>query len=498
MKINTLIIPALALAAGSFLIPSDSEGFSLLGHNLTLIQRDLRVFNNFTDSSANNNTIAHSQFPGYDGAEMAFWKSAVEWGSRAHGNGSGDPQQNFGLGTGGANFDPSWQGNALGIGTTNQNVISELNGNGGMVLAFAESNGGIGWRIRFYSNWVWSDGPNNVFSQEDMQGVGCHEYGHALGMGHSVAGGSPTMGAVASGNGYTDRSIAADDILGIRAIYGTASAAKPIISGHNLCGTTLEITGSNFSTTTNTIWFTQAGIGGTGQPVKITNIPSTAGGTMLTVNVPVNAGSGDILVQNLGGGHANLSNAWPFDVNLEGNCVMLLTPFCFGDATAPAGCGLCPCSNNAMSGTSGGCLNSTGNFATLIASGLPEISNDTLEFNITGANSSSLGVLLSGSVQLPNNVANPCPAGAGVPTPVYDGLRCIGQGILRHGNRALTSGANNNPWGGPGAPNNGFAQQSGFIAGQSRHWQAVYRDNPAVACNTGLNTTNGIGMVWTP
>ena len=181
-----------------------------------------------------------------------------------------------------------------------------------------------------------------------------------------------------------------------------------------------------------------------------------------------------------------------------GGCVMTLTPFCFGDGTAPAGCGLCPCGNGAMSGSSGGCLNSTGNFGTLVASGLPEISNDTLEFNITGANSSSLGVLLSGAVQLPNNVANPCPAGAGIPTPTYDGLRCIGQNILRHGNRGLSGGANNNPWGGPGAPNNGYAQQGGFIAGQTRHWQAIYRDNPALNCGRGLNSTNGVSLTWTP
>jgi hypothetical protein len=44
---------------------------------------------------------------------MAIWKGVSEWGSELHGgNGLGDPTQT--VGSGGANFDVSWQGNAIG------------------------------------------------------------------------------------------------------------------------------------------------------------------------------------------------------------------------------------------------------------------------------------------------------------------------------------------------------------------------------------------------
>lgn len=496
MKFKALIIPALALAAGTFLIPSDSEGFTLLGHNLSLSQRDFRVFNNFTDTAANNNQVPDSQYPGYQGATMALWKGAVEWGSRLHGNGSGDPQQPNGLGSGGANFDPSFQGNATGVGNINQNVMSELGGNGGGVLAFAEGNFAFGWRIRFYQNWVWSDGPGNVPSQEDLQGIGCHEFGHVVGMGHTTTSGA-TMGAFASGNGYTDRSIATDDINGVRAIYGVASVTKPVISGHNLCGNTLEIMGSNFSASNNEVWFTQVGVGGAGTPVKVFSVTSSGG--LITVLVPANAGSGDILVKNSGNGHANLSNAWPFDVSLEGNCVDPIESFCNGDGGNQAGCTNCPCGNNAPIGGTGGCLNGTGASCALIGSGNTQISDDTLEFNIVGGNPNTFAVLLSGSDQLPNNVVNPCLAGSGVQAMQYDGLRCIGANVLRHGTRAMNAfGSNLDPWGGSGAPVFGFAVQGGFAAGQTRHWQVVYREDPNLSCGRGLNTSNGLSQTWTP
>ena len=70
---------------------------------------------------------------------------------------------------------------------------------GSGVLAFTEAPGSDGWRIRYYSFWLWVDGPGDGFTgannRTDIQGIACHEYGHALGMGHSVAGGNPTMSA---------------------------------------------------------------------------------------------------------------------------------------------------------------------------------------------------------------------------------------------------------------------------------------------------------------
>ena len=127
MKLRTLLVPAGALTGAALLLaPREATGFSLIGGSLSLSQRDFRIFDNFTDASANNNVTPDAQFPGYTGAEMAIWKASVEWGSGLHGTGGGDAHQPAGLGSGGANFDASFQGNATGVGTTNENVHSPL------------------------------------------------------------------------------------------------------------------------------------------------------------------------------------------------------------------------------------------------------------------------------------------------------------------------------------------------------------------------------------
>ena len=106
-------------------------------------------------------------FPGYQGAVMAIWKGCVEWGSTLHGDGTGDPTQIGDLGSGGANFDASFQGLATQVGGQNDNTHSELSGGNGGVLAFMEPGGGSGisngWRIRYYESWLWQDGPGQQF-----------------------------------------------------------------------------------------------------------------------------------------------------------------------------------------------------------------------------------------------------------------------------------------------------------------------------------------------
>jgi hypothetical protein len=154
----------------------------------------------------------------------------VEWGSELHGDGQGDPHQPGGLGSGGANFDASWQGNALGIGGGNDNVHSEIAGSSGGVLAYCESPIADGWRIRFYSGWTWDDGPGTpALGDMDLQGVATHEYGHALGLGHSDVVGA-TMYASVNASGVAQRSLAPDDVAGVQAVYGAKSPTKPRIT----------------------------------------------------------------------------------------------------------------------------------------------------------------------------------------------------------------------------------------------------------------------------
>jgi len=265
--------------------PTQTAAFTLIGGSLGTGQRDFRVFNNFTDATANNNVTPHVNFPGALGAVMAIWKGEVEWASGPYaGNGQGDGSTtNPNLGDGGANFDTIFQGTATGTGTTNQNVHSEITGSSGGVLAFTETPISDGWRIRYYQSWTWQDGPGNVSSGIDLQGVACHEIGHSLGLGHSEVG-NATMFFAISGTGVGQRSIEQDDINGINSIYGAKSATKPHISGlsgSTTGGGTLVISGSNFSATGNEVWFTRQG--NLGNPQKVLNLNSN--GTSISVVV---------------------------------------------------------------------------------------------------------------------------------------------------------------------------------------------------------------------
>ena len=111
--------------------------------------------------------------------------------------------------------------------------------------------------------------------------------------------------------------------------------------------------------------------------------------------------------------------------------------YCFGDGGVSPGCTACPCLNDAPAGTIGGCLNSAGTSARLHSSGTPSVSNDTLRFQVTGANASTFGILISGNDRLPNNPANVCfGLDSGVTSVVLDGLRCVGVSLVRHGSRS--------------------------------------------------------------
>jgi hypothetical protein len=339
MKISLIAPPLLALAAATiFTGGNTTEGYVLLGHSLSLTQRDFRVNNNLTAAGANNNTVPHANFPDALGFTMAMWKGAVEWGSRLHGDGGGDTSQNFGIGSGGANFDPSFQGETTAIGNLGDNICSGISGNSGGVLAFAEITGSGAWRMRFYQGWNWADGPGSIgFSQMDLQGVATHEYGHCLGLNHSGTS-AATMAPSTSNGQIGPRSIHSDDIAGLQAIYGAASASKPIITGLSYASGNLTITGSNFASSGNEVWFTRANNLGNGTPLKATGVPSTGGGSQIVVAVPndVRPG-GDVLVRNTQSGNQALSNPWPAD--LSGSICADQQTICFAFANSTGSVG---------------------------------------------------------------------------------------------------------------------------------------------------------------
>ena len=454
MKLNQLILPVLALStAGTFLIggSQDAEAWSLLGGSLNLAQRDVRVFNNFSGASDNNNQTPDANFPGYQGAVMAIWKGGVEWGSLPHGDGSGDPLQSE-LGSGDANFDISFQGEANGVGGTNDNIHSEISGSNGGVLAYCETPISNGWRIRYYQGWAWSDGPGTAGNPIDLQEVACHEYGHALGLGHSNSGGA-TMFPSYSG-GTAGRSISNDDRAGLQAIYGAMSSTKPTITGLAVAGNQLTVTGTNFSSSSNEVWFTQANSGGNGTPVKVTNVSSN--GTSLAVTIPGAAGPGDVLVKRSGTGNAALSNAWPSDLQSDGPTCGV-TPYC------------------------GNLPNSVGGGANISHFGTASVAANNLELLADGMPGNKTGLFFFG----PNQTG----------ALFGDGLLCIAGSITRLpaqqtdvlGTASTILDISSAPFtSGPAAA----------TPGNTANFQFWYRD-PAFG-GAGFNTTFGLEVVWCP
>jgi hypothetical protein len=184
---------------------------------------------------------------------------------------------------------------------------------------------------------------------------------------------------------------------------------------------------------------------------------------------------------------------------------------CNGDGGDQAGCTDCPCGNNAPMGTVGGCLNSAGTSTQLTASGdpsvsLPSGSTTDLQFSATGAPPGSTNVLLSGNAVAPASMANPCfGLNSGILSADRDGLRCVVQVVVRHGNRAangmgeiMDSSGPSRVWGGPAQPVDGIAVQGGFVSGQTRFFQITHRDDAMAVCMRGLNTSQAVSVTFTP
>ena len=142
--------------------------------------------------------------------------------------------------------------------------------------------------------------------------------GHALGLGHSSTS-SATMYAYISGSGAGERSIASDDINGVKYVYGTMSGAMPsvtAITGSATLGGSITITGTNFSSTGNTLWLQSNTLNGTnsgGEMLKVTGLSSSSGGTVINMTLPTGGWEGGAVhVQSSAGGNSSLSESHPF------------------------------------------------------------------------------------------------------------------------------------------------------------------------------------------
>ena len=321
MKALPLLPPALALGAAALLVAPGSvaEGYSLNGSSLGVGQRDFRLFNNFADPTANDNMTTKLMFPGALGAEQAVWKGTVEWSSTTHGTGLGDPEQQAPevVGSGGADFDPAWMGNATGVGGSNDNIVSTISSCGSGILAFAEGPYSNGWRIRFCENQTFDDGPWFIGSRFDLQAIQAHEYGHVLGLGHSGNAGATMAPSIGAGS-KSERSINNDDKAGVQAIYGVISSGKPTICKTEVSGSELIIEGRDFDPTANDIWFRPLAATSVGSDprIRVLGVASTEDNTKITVTIPAGAAPGDILVKTSASGGASLSNPFPADLDL--------------------------------------------------------------------------------------------------------------------------------------------------------------------------------------
>jgi len=314
-------IPALILVAGlgALCLPERGQSYNLSGDVLDLTQRHFRIMNGFLDPEANDNLVPDPDFPGSLGAELAIRKAVAEWGSGPHGTGGSDPTQHE-IGSGGANFDAFYSGRAGVPGGTNGNIFSVINVLSS-ILAFTEIPSSDGWRIRFFEDPKdWNDGPDGILSgvdPMDIQGIACHEYGHALGLQHSAEVEATMHGNVPSDLAISHRSLHADDVLGVQAIYGQKSTTKPTITGVSWQGGLVTLEGTGFHPTANEIWFTQAQAPAHRHVLRKGGIPSSLQGTRITLLPPSNAGAGDVVVRLPGLSAQDLSNAFPYDPGVD-------------------------------------------------------------------------------------------------------------------------------------------------------------------------------------
>lgn len=406
-----------------------------LGDNV----RFVRVFNNFADAQANDELQADSHWPGFVGAPRALWKGAQEWSSRVHPG--PDPLQTDGIGSGGANLDPHFTGLAANTGFPNDNVASELNGSNAGVIAFTELPPNDGWRIRFYANpWIFDDDPAGPAPGcIDLQAVMTHEYGHALGLDHSGVPGATMEAAPLDVTAL--RSLEADDVAGVQAIYGAAGSSKPRIDALTFDSSgVLTLLGANFA----------AGNELALQGLTISNLSSTAGGTVLSVTPSSLPAAGDLRLSWSSGPASGsaVSNTFPFD---------------------PAGC--------AQPGRwCVGKLNSQGCIAAISHSGNPRASGG--------------GFLITASQVLNNKSGLLLYSYAPAFTPFQGGTLCLGGGLKR--TPASSSGGNPGPTDCSGGLSFDFQAriQSGvdpqLVAGKVVFAQFIYRD-PADASGWGLS-----------
>ncbi|HKE01453.1 MAG TPA: matrixin family metalloprotease, partial [Planctomycetota bacterium] len=208
MKARAAAVAIALAAAAAVSLPVRSSGFQTLGFALTPDRIGFQTNpTSFTDPASNNNLAPDANWPAGVGADLAIRKAASEWCSELRGGtGAGDPLQPSGVGSGASNFDFEYQGTTAGSGGLTSGVVRS-GGLLGIGLYAVTQSFATGWSMVFdnspQNGWDWQDGPGSEVdptSKIDIQGIATHEFGHALGLGHSSTL-SATMHATTSTDG---------------------------------------------------------------------------------------------------------------------------------------------------------------------------------------------------------------------------------------------------------------------------------------------------------
>jgi len=151
------------------------------------------------------------------------------------------------------------------------------------------------------------------------------------------------------------------------------------------------------------------------------------------------------------------------------------TEYCFGDGTGAP----CPCGNDGNPGE--GCAHGGGVGAKLSAFGSAVAAADDLVFTGVQMVPSQPALLFAA-----NNAVN---GGDGLP--FGDGLRCAGGALVRLGVK-VANAVGTASWG------PGLASTGGWLAGDTRRFQAWFRDPVLSPCSSFQNLTTGLEIDFVP
>jgi hypothetical protein len=153
--------------------------------------------------------------------------------------------------------------------------------------------------------------------------------------------------------------------------------------------------------------------------------------------------------------------------------------YCFGDGNGMP----CPCNN--FGGAGRGCANSaSASGARLVGSGNTSIGGDTFELDVDGMPANASVLFFQGS-SAPN---------FGNGTLFGDGLRCAGGTSIRLGTKTAAGGAAHYP----DVGDVDVSTRGLVVPGNTRYYQAHYRNSAAFCTASTFNLTNGVSALWIP